>query len=195
MVEGSEIEGSEIEGSDAAGDIRRWVETLVIGEGLCPFAGPVWERTRVIATEATGLEACLVAVEAELSRLVSTDAGSLATTLLVVPYLADDFDAYLDALLVVEAAIAQAGLEGVIQVASFHPAYRFADGPRDALGHYTNRAPWPVFHLLREADVEAAIEAHPDTGSIPARNIAHLEALGRPRVLALLAACRQGMEQ
>ena len=182
MVEGSE---------NAVGDVRRWVETLVIGEGLCPFARPVWAHTRVIATAATGLKACLATLEAELSRLLSTDAGSLATTLLVVPYLADDFDAYLDALEVVEAAVTQAGLEGVIQVASLHPAYRFADALTDALGHYTNRAPWPIFHLLREADVTAAIEAHPDTESIPARNIAHLEALGRSRVLALLATCRQ----
>ncbi len=176
---------------EAVADVRRWVELLVIGEGLCPFARPIWAQTRVVTPAEPGLRCCLETLQAELSRLLGSDADTLPTTLLVVPDLVSDFEDYLDTLTVVEAAVAQAGLEGIIQVASFHPDYRFDDTEPDDLGNATNRAPWPIFHLLREADIEEAIEAHPDTESIPARNIAHLKALGRPRIEALLQRCRQ----
>ena len=176
---------------EAIADIRRWVELLVIGEGLCPFARAVWAQTRIVTPTKPGLRGCLETLQEELSRLLGTDAETLPTTLMVVPELASDFEEFLDTLAVVEAAVVQGGLEGVIQVASFHPDYRFDDTEPDDLGNATNRAPWPVFHLLREADVEDAIEAHPDTESIPDRNIAHLETLGRRRVEALLQRCRQ----
>ena len=172
-------------------EVRRWVELMVIGEGLCPFARAVWHKTRVVVPRQEGLRGCLEALQDELTALLETDSAALPTTLLVVPELADDFEAYLDTLAIIEAGVADAGLEGVIQVASFHPDYRFADAEDDDVGNATNRAPWPVFHLLREDDVERAIETHPDTASIPARNIAHLEALGIERIEEILARCRQ----
>jgi len=175
----------------AIADVRRWVELMVIGEGLCPFARPVWSKTRITRPMSPGLRGCLEALQDELSRLLDSEPEDLPTTLLVVPDLVDDFEAYLDTLAVIEAAVEESGLDGIIQVASFHPDYRFDDTAEDDLGNATNRAPWPIFHLLREDDVEKAVAAHRDTESIPARNIAHLEGLGRARIEALLAQCRQ----
>lgn len=165
-----------VEPPDAA--VRRWVEQFVVGLGLCPFAAPVLQTMRVVTTPATSLEGLLRAFEAELQRLVDSDPGALPTTLLVAPDMLADFEDYLDALALLEAALADAGLEGEIQVASFHPEYRFADADPDDVAHYTNRAPYPTFHLLREAHVSEAVDRHPDPEGIPIRNVAQLRALG-----------------
>lgn len=170
---------------------RRWVQGVVIGHGLCPFARPVAARLRYAISRAGDLEALLVDLAAELTHLLQTPPATLPTSLLIVPGLLADFDDYLDALALIEAAVEHAGLAGVIQVASFHPDYRFADAPADDPAHYSNRSPWPMFHLLREDDVTHAVASHPDPEGIPQRNIAHLRALGGPRLAAELAACRR----
>ncbi len=159
--------------------VRRWVEQFVVALGLCPFAAPVMSTLRVVATDATSLEHLLRAFQGELNRLVNAAPKALPTTLLVVPGpLLADFEDYLDALALLEAALADAGVEGEIQVASFHPDYRFADADPDDVAHYTNRAPHPTFHLIREADISAAVERHPDPDGIPARNVDLLRSLG-----------------
>jgi uncharacterized protein len=168
---------------------RRWVETAVVGLNLCPFARPevANDRLRYAVCDADGLEDLLAALGAELQRLVETGVDTLSMTLLITPYFLADFYDYLDALDLVEAAVADAGLEGELQVASFHPDYRFEGEAPGDLGKYTNRSPYPVFHLLREAQVAEAIDQHPDISQIPRDNVARLQALGESSVRALFA--------
>lgn len=172
---------------DVEARTRRWIEQVVVGLSLCPFARPVLPTLRIAVTPARDLEALLGALAAELGRLVGSDPTALPTTVLVVPEALADFDDYLDALAVVEAALEDAGLEGEIQVASFHPRYRFEGAPADDPANYSNRSPYPMFHLLREADVGAAVDAHPDPEGIPARNIERLRAMGVEAIRALTA--------
>lgn len=169
--------------------VRRWIERVVIGENLCPFARPVLPRVRYAISAATDLEALLGDLAAELQRLLDTPSAALPTTVLVVPHMLEDFDDYLDALALAESALTAAGLDGEFQIASFHPAYRFADAPADDPAHATNQSPYPLFHLLREADVSRAVDHHPDPEGIPDRNVARFRALGAEAVARLLASC------
>jgi hypothetical protein len=168
---------------------RRWVERVVIGENLCPFARAVVPRMRVAVSAAESLEDLLGDVAAELQRLIDTAPPALSTTLIVTPAMLARFGDYLEALAVIERAITDAGLSGELQVASFHPRYRFADATSDDPANYTNRSPYPMFHLLREAEVSRAVDAHPDPDGIPARNVERMRALGEAGVRALLAGC------
>lgn len=159
--------------------VRRWVRDFVVALGLCPFAAPVLDRLRVVSTDAVDLPTLAAAFADELERLVETDADALPTTVLVTPKMLADFDDYLDALGLLEASIAHSGLEGVVQLASFHPDYRFDGAPEGDVANFTNRAPYPAFHLLREADITRAVEHHPDIEGVPGRNVDRLRALGR----------------
>jgi hypothetical protein len=157
-----------------------WIDRAVVGHGLCPFARAPFEagRVRVAPTAADTAEAAFEALDAEIDALLAADPRELETTLLVCPRLfADDFEAFLDAVAIAEAAVAERGLEGVLQIASFHPRYRFGDAPPDDPGNWTNRAPVPVLHLLREASVEAAVASHPDPDAIWRRNVARMRAM------------------
>ncbi len=167
--------------------MRRWVEEIVVGEGLCPFARPVLHRMRITVSEATALEPLLTDLGRELERLVETPSGLLPTTLVAAPRMLDDFEDYLDALEIAQALLSGAGLDGVIQLASFHPDYRFADAAPDDPANGTNQSPVPLFHLLREDDVAHAIDTHPDPDGIPFRNQARFRRLGAEGVRALLA--------
>jgi hypothetical protein len=159
--------------------VRRWLEDVVIGLGLCPFAAPPWQRNAVglVVSEATDEVALLSQLHDELLRLDGCDAAELETTLLIMPkYLAafDDFNQFLDP---AEALLEQFGWVGRYQLASFHPDYRFADVPDNDLGNLTNRSPYPILHLIREDSIERALENYPDPHGIPARNIARIRAL------------------
>ena len=160
---------------------RRWLERAVIGLNLCPFAKAVYvkQQVRFVLSEATTTEALLDELTAELSLLSQTDAQAVDTTLLVHPNVLKDFLDYNDFLDRADAAVAALGLEGEIQVASFHPQYQFAGTYPDEMGNYTNRAPFPTLHLLREASIDRAVAAFPDPDVIVERNIATLEKLGR----------------
>jgi hypothetical protein len=159
--------------------VRRWLEDVVIGLGLCPFAAPPWQRNAVglVVSEATDEVALLSQLHDELLRLDGCDATELETTLLIMPkYFAafDDFNQFLDP---AEALLEQFGWVGRYQLASFHPDYRFADVPDNDLGNLTNRSPYPILHLIREDSIERALENYPDPHGIPARNIARIQAL------------------
>ncbi len=161
-------------------DTRRWLERAVIGLELCPFAKGVLARDQVRfvvsrATDAQGLAADLAA---ELQHLAAADPEVLDTTLLLHPQVLQDFDDYNDFLDVADAVLLELGLEGELQVASFHPDYRFADAEPDDVANCSNRAPWPTLHLLREASIERAVAAFPDAASIYERNIDTLRRLG-----------------
>jgi len=167
-------------GENPIAQTRRWLERAVIGLNLCPFAKAVYvkQQVRFVLSEATTTEALLDELTAELSLLSQTDPQAVDTTLLVHPRVLTDFLDYNDFLDRADAAVAALGLEGEIQVASFHPQYQFAGTYPDEMGNYTNRAPFPTLHLLREASIDRAVAAFPDPDVIVERNIATLEELG-----------------
>jgi hypothetical protein len=172
--------------------VRRWVEDLVVGLNLCPFAGRelVGNRVRFVVTEATTEEQLLVALEAELA-LLNADAA-VETTLLIHPDVLQDFFDYNQFLDIAERLLVQAELEGVYQLASFHPDYQFAGTAADDAENFTNRSPYPLLHILREASLTRSIAAYPDVEQIPVRNIEKMKSLGRERLQALLQGCSDG---
>ncbi|MFZ5656033.1 MAG: DUF1415 domain-containing protein [Pseudomonadota bacterium] len=159
---------------------RRWLERAVIGLNLCPFAKSVHAKRQIryVLAEAATPEALVPVLEAELERLRHTDPAVLDTTLIVHPHVLRDFLAYNDFLDVADACIDRLRLRGEIQVASFHPDYVFAGESPDDPANCTNRSPYPMLHLLREASVERAVAAFPDPDAIVDRNIASLRRLG-----------------
>jgi uncharacterized protein len=157
-----------------------WLEAAVIGLDLCPFARPVHakKRIRYAVTSAETPEALLEALLAELRTLAEADPGAIETTLLIHPRVFGDFLEYNDFLDVADAALDELSLVGEIQIASFHPQYQFEGSAPEDIENYTNRAPYPMLHLLREASIEKAVAAFPDARSIYKRNIATLRELG-----------------
>lgn len=166
--------------SDHIAETRRWLERAVIGLNLCPFAKAVHakDQVRFVLSEASDTEALLHQLHDELLWLQAADPQQTDTTLIVHPYVLGDFLDYNDFLDLADALVAELGLEGDIQVASFHPDYQFAGAAPDDIGNFTNRAPYPTLHLLREASVERAVAAFPDPDAIVERNLAALDALG-----------------
>jgi hypothetical protein len=158
---------------------RDWIEKAVIGLSLCPFAKTVYvnDRIRYCVSEAQSEEALLVDLSRELRALQAEDPQTCETVLLIHPRVLTDFLAYNAFLGVAEATVEALGLTGDIQIASFHPRYRFAGSGRDHIDNYTNRSPHPMLQLLREASVEAAAAAS-DVAAIPARNRQTLRRLG-----------------
>jgi hypothetical protein len=165
---------------DAIAATRRWLECAVIGLNLCPFAKAVHvkRQVRYVLSEAATPDDLLAQLVDELRFLQSADPERVDTTLLVHPRVLTDFLDYNDFLELADAAVAELGLEGEIQVASFHPDYRFAGTADDDVGNCTNRSPYPTLHLLREASIDRAVAAYPDPEVIVERNIATLEKLG-----------------
>ncbi|RMG21921.1 MAG: DUF1415 domain-containing protein [Bacteroidetes bacterium] len=155
---------------------RRWVESFVVGLNLCPFAAnPLRQgKVRFALSQAQGVADLLQDLAAELSHLAQTPPEQVETTLLIHPEVLQDFADYNDFLDLAEALLVDMDLEGVIQIASFHPHYHFAGTDAHAPENATNRSPYPMLHLLREDSVEAAVASHPDVASIPQRNIALL---------------------
>ena len=166
---------------DPIADTQRWLDRIVIGLNLCPFAKAVVakQQVRYVLSDATTPEALLETLGEELVRLRDTPATEVDTTLIVHPRVLTDFLDYNDFLDDADGLVAELELEGILQVASFHPRYQFAGTDPDDIGNYTNRAPWPTLHLLREDSVSRAVEAFPDPEAIAERNIATLEKLGR----------------
>lgn len=128
-------------------------------------------------------------LDVELQRLRDTPAQELETTLLILPSVLRDFLAYNDFLDIADELLAEQGYEGELQIASFHPEYQFADTSFDDPENYTNRAPYPILHLLREASLEAAISDHPDVERIPENNIKTMNTLGVAAIQAQLDKC------
>jgi hypothetical protein len=160
---------------------RRWLERAVIGLGLCPFAKPVYGRELIHyrVSEAQDERVLLEHLSEELAALEEASPAVRETTLLIHPGVLQDFVSYNAFLERADRRLVKMGLEGEIQIASFHPQYRFADAAEDDAANNSNRSPFPMLHLLREASVERAIEAYTDTDSIYLRNIDTLRALGQ----------------
>jgi hypothetical protein len=172
---------------------RAWVERVVIGLNLCPFAKAPHNRglVRYVLTETSDSMVLLAALIEELRRLAATSASQIETTLLVHPNVLQDFVQYNDFLELAEAALADQGFEGVLQVASFHPQYQFAGSAADDIGNATNRSPFPTLHLIREESIERAVEAFPNAESIYEANIATMERLGADGWAQLQQRCRE----
>ena len=161
-------------------ETRAWVERVVIGLDLCPFAKAPQRKgqVRYVLSEARDGEALLAELVDELNRLAETPAGRIETTLIVHPHVLADFADYNDFLGVAEDAVVELGLEGVLQVASFHPGYRFEGVAADDVTNATNRSPYPTLHLLREESVERAVAAFPDAEAIYEANMETMRRLG-----------------
>jgi len=172
---------------------RAWVERAVIGLNLCPFAKAVQAKggVRYVCSDAANTDALLATLRSELQRLSDTPMDQIETTLLVHPRVLQDFLDYNDFLGEADALLQQMGLEGTLQIASFHPQYQFAGTRADDIENATNRSPYPTLHLLREASIERAVAAFPEAASIYEANQRRLRALG-PAGWAALRAYWQG---
>jgi hypothetical protein len=159
---------------------RLWLERAVIGLNLCPFAKAVHvrEQIRYAVSAAQTADELLAELEHELQTLAAADPETLDTTLLIHPAVMGDFLDYHFFLAEADAAIRRLELDGVIQIASLHPDYEFAGSAADDIDNYTNRAPYPTLHLLREASIDRAVAAFPDAADIFERNIETLRRLG-----------------
>lgn len=166
-------------GAEVVARVESWLKDCVIGMGLCPFAAQPSARgaVRVVVCTAIDELGVLEQLQAELERLADVADGT-ETSLLVIPELFADFTDFNDFLDPVDGLIEHLGWEGEFQVASFHPRYQFADSADEDPGNFTNRAPYPILHVLREASIEAALQHFDgDPQQIPERNIAMLQAL------------------
>ena len=191
----ADVPGDTLEHEEIVRPVRRWVESQVVGLNLCPFAKRelVKDRIRFSVTEASTVEALLMDLQAELELLNSDK--TIETTLLIHPQVLRDFYDYNQFLGYADRLLGQIALDGVYQIASFHPDYQFGGTEPGDVENYTNRSPYPMLHLIREASMEQVIDNFPDTDKIPERNIALLESLGRDKMRALLLACFQDSEQ
>jgi hypothetical protein len=159
---------------------REWLTQAVIGLNLCPFAKAVHvkEQIRYVVSEATTPEALLEQLMDELAYLQDADPEKVETTLLIHPHVLTDFMDYNDFLGVADAAVEDMRLDGVLQVASFHPDYQFEDTDPDDIENFSNRSPFPTLHLLRESSIDAAVAAFPEAETIYEANIETLRKLG-----------------
>jgi hypothetical protein len=166
---------------------RKWLERAVIGLNLCPFAKGVHVKgqIRYVVSTAQNDNDLLDDLERELKFLVETAPEDTDTTLLITPDVLTDFDEFTNFLDLVEVVLRTHGLGGVLQVASFHPDYVFADAEADDIANHTNRAPYPTLHLIREASLARATAAFPDAADIYERNIETLRELGHEAWRAL----------
>lgn len=161
-------------------DTRDWLVKAVIGLNLCPFAKSVHVKNQVrySVSEATTPGELLTDLVHELTLLRDADPEEIDTTLLVHPAVLQDFFDFNDFLDIVDAAVEELDLGGLIQVASFHPDYQFADAKPDDIENYSNRSPYPTLHLIREASLDRAVEAFPDAADIYETNKATLRKMG-----------------
>lgn len=179
---------------DAINVTRNWLESVVVNLNLCPFAQRELNGGRVRMTvcnednELALLEALQVEME-QLDRDPSTE-----TTLLIHPFVLQDFDKYNQFLNLVDDVIVEQHREGIYQVASFHPRYQFAGTEPDAAENYTNRSPFPMLHLLREASVEKAIESYPGIEQVPEKNIQCMNDTGKEKLDVLLKNCMHSVD-
>ncbi len=169
--------------------VRQWVETFVVGMNLCPFAKRelVKKRVRFVTTAATTAEQLLQVLQTELELL--NEDPLVETTLLIHPAVLQDFYDFNDFLGCADSLLVDMELEGIYQLASFHPDYQFGGTRPGDAENYTNRAPYPVLHLLREESLERVIADYPDVDDIPERNIALMNRLGQDKLEALLKLC------
>ncbi len=156
------------------------MEKAVIGLNLCPFAKApqVQGRVHYVESAAVTTAGLLADLQHELEALVAASPEQHETTLLIHPLVLQDFEEYNEFLDVADELLLNMRLDGLVQLASFHPQYQFAGTHESEIENYTNRSPYPTLHLLREASITKAVDANPDTHLITERNITTLEREG-----------------
>jgi hypothetical protein len=171
------------------GATRRWVKTVVVALNLCPFAKRELQRdsVRFSVSAAVTEEQLLMDLQTELELLA--DDKKVETSLLIHPEILQDFDDYNQFLNYSDELLVAMELNGVFQIASFHPDYQFAGAEQDAAENFSNRSPYPMLHLIRESSVEKAVASYPGSDQIPQRNIELLQGLGLAKMQALLQSC------
>lgn len=161
-------------------DTQKWLLEAVVGLNLCPFAKAVvvkdMVRYRVCASSDPA--DVLAMLREELQHLAEADSDTLDTTLLIAPNALPNFLDFNDFLADCDEVLIELELDGVLQVADFHPHYQFGGTEADDIENFTNRTPYPTLHLLREASIDKAVEAYPDASLIFERNIEVLNKLG-----------------
>ncbi len=164
--------------------VERWLHDCVLALELCPFAAPVVRdgSLRIAISDAVEPAAQLRDFLLELDRLQASSEQKNSTTLLAFSRQLQDFHEFLDLVGEAQALLEEAGLDGLVQLAHFHPSYQFANEAPDGLSHYSNRSPLPIIHLIRESMLTRVTEAVADPAAIPRANIARLEAMGREAV-------------
>lgn len=172
---------------------REWIEKAVIGLNLCPFAKSVYvkNQVRIVVSSARHIDGFLEDLDRELDHLAEVDPEVTDTTLLIHPTLFPDFLVFNDFLDVADNVLADHELEGVVQIAPFHPDFVFEGEDEADMSHFTNRAPFPTLHLIREESLEKAIEGFGDTDVIYERNMDLLRKLGPDGWHRLLTATAQ----
>jgi hypothetical protein len=168
---------------------KKWINDVVLGCNFCPFAAPVVKQQKVYyqVETSTSMTACIDSFLQEMKRL--DEDSSIETSFLIFPCSFEQFDDYLDLIALAEKSIKQNGYEGIYQVASFHPLYRFADSSEDDAANYTNRSVYPMLHLLREESIEKALENYKEPASIPTQNIHFARQKGLVYMKMLRDAC------
>jgi uncharacterized protein len=162
-------------------DVKHWLERAVIGLNLCPFAKAVHVKRQIhfAVSGADTWQGLLDDLEKEATQLLALDSKARDTTLLIAPWCPQEFLEFSQFLRQAQRLLARRGLDAELQIASFHPRYQFADAAEDDIGNFTNRAPYPVLHLLREASVATATLVFADAEAIYGANLRTLAALGR----------------
>ncbi|MFN9642582.1 MAG: DUF1415 domain-containing protein [Pirellula sp.] len=171
-----------------------WLEKVVIGLNLCPFAKSIHvkRQIRYSVSFANNSEALREDLKRELTGLVAARPDQIESTLLIHPQVLADFQDYLHFLVDCDATLEELELDGIIQVASFHPHYQFEGTKADDVTNYSNRSPFPTLHLLRESSVTRAVDSFPDTAAIYESNIATLKQIGRARMEEMIASLTAG---
>ena len=166
---------------------QRWVEQVVMGLNLCPFATKVFRggQIRFVVSPTENPETLLHDLNREIDHLLATPPEETDTTLLIHPMVLGDFMEYWDFVAIAEALLEEKELDGILQIATFHPEYRFSGTEPDSPENYSNRSPYPMLHLLREDSVDLAIDSHPDPEQIPEDNIRLLNSLGKEHLKQL----------
>lgn len=177
--------------ASAESQVRYWIDNVVVGLNICPFAKRELDagRVRVCEPSGLGMQEALEAFADEAIQLVNSN--QTATTLLILPQGFEDFDDYLDLLEMSEALLEECGWDEALQLASFHPDYCFEGVEDDDPANFTNRSPLPIIHLLRQDDVAQAIANYPEVDRIPDNNQYLARERGAPYFLSILEACRE----
>jgi hypothetical protein len=164
---------------------KDWIEQFVIGYNLCPFAMKPFrdDRIRFVHFEEEDVAQLKEQFLVEALKLRDLPATEVETTLIICPNVSSNFETYLDLFEVMLDTLDEFELDEVIQLASFHPDYQFADTDYEAPENFTNRSPYPMIHLLRVDSVARAIETYPDTANIPVNNIARMQQIGSEELI------------
>ncbi len=164
---------------------KRWLDKVVIEFNLCPFAKQEFVKNRIHFSVSNAKTQLLLLEDLHQQLLQLNNHPEIETTLLIHPHVLTDFYDYNEFLDIADGLLIDLELDGIYQIASFHPDYQFDGTEKDDAENFSNRSPYPLLHILREASLDKAIEHYPDTDLIPERNIQRLNSIGKARLLQL----------